>query len=48
MRGERESPFSQSKDAHLLHVENLCLFDPFGNSGQDGGHGEDHGGKLLV
>ena len=29
-------------------MENLCLFNPLGNSGRDGGHGKDHGGKPLV
>ena len=46
MGGERESFFFRSEDVHLLYVENLCLFNSFGNSGQDGGHGEDHGGKC--
>ena len=38
----------QGKDAHFLRVESLCLFDPSGNCGWNGGHGEDHGGELLV
>ena len=29
-------------------MEGLCLFNPSGNSGQNGGHGEDHGGELLI
>ena len=29
-------------------MEDLSLFDPFGNGGGDSGHGENHGGELLV
>ena len=48
MNGGRELSSFQGKDAHLLGVEHLSLFDPFCDSGGDREHGEDHSGKLLV
>ena len=39
---------SKCLDAHLLCIESLGFFDPFINSGRDGGHGEDHSGNLLI
>ena len=39
---------SKGLDAHFLRMEGFGLLDPFIDSGGDGGHGEDHGGKLLV
>ena len=44
MGGEGKSFFFQGKDAHFLHMEGFHLFNPFGNSIRDGGHGEDYGG----
>ena len=48
MNGRGESSSFQCKDTHLLCMEYLGLFDPFGDSGRDRGHGEDHGCELLV
>ena len=39
---------SKCLDMHLLHMESLGFFNPFINSGRDGGHGEDHSGNLLI
>ena len=44
----RELSSLQSEDAHLLGMEYFGLFDPFGDSGGDRRHGENHGGELLV
>ena len=38
----------QGKDAHLLGMEYLGLFDPFCESDGDRRHGENHSGELLV
>ena len=46
--GRGESPSFQCKDAHFLRVEYFGLFDPFGDSGGDRGHRENHSGELLV
>ena len=48
MQGKRESFSFQGKDTHLVCMESFFLFNPGYNSGRDGGHGKDHGGKLLV
>ena len=48
VQGERESSSFQRKDAHLLRMERLGLFDPGSYRGRDGCHEEDHGGELLV
>ena len=45
---ERELSTFQGKDAYLLCMKNLCLFNPGGNHGRNGGHGKGHGGDLLV
>ena len=39
---------SKGLDAHFLRMDGFGLHDPFVDSGGDGGHGEDHGGKPLV
>ena len=47
--GQGGKSFSfECEDTHLLCMKNLSLFDPFGDGGRDGSHGEDHGGELLV
>ena len=48
MNSGREPSSFQGEDVHLLGVKQLGLFDPFCDSGGDRGHGEDHGGELLV
>ena len=48
MNGRGESSSFQCKDTHFLCMEYLGLFDPFGDSGRDRRHEEDHSGKLLV
>ena len=47
-KGRRKSSPFQCEDAHLLRMEYLGLFNPFGDGGRDRGHGEDHGSELLV
>ena len=42
------SSCSKGKDSHLLGMEDLGLINPSSTGGGDGGHGEDHGGNLLI
>ena len=40
--------FLKGLDAHLLSMEDLSLLDPSVDSSGGSGHGEDHGGNLLI
>lgn len=49
MKGRGDvSPFAEGGNPGFLCMEGLCFVDPFLDSEGYSGHGENHGGDLLI